>query len=102
MRTGGTGTELWGEGSAKLATLRGGIIADVAKLRDMGVLQQGELENIEKQLPDPTSWTGPLQNNASTLSAYKALQEQFQQKRAAYLKAHPWMVPPPPAGFTPR
>lgn len=102
MRTGGTGTELWGEGAAKLSTLRGGIIADVAKLRDMGVLQQGELENIEKQLPDPTSWTGPMQNNKSTLAAYKALQDQIKVKQANYVKAHPWMVPPPPAGFTPR
>lgn len=102
MRAGGTGTELWGEGAAKLGTLRGGIIADVAKLRDMGVLQQGELENIEKQLPDPTSWTGPLQNNNSTLAAYKALQDQIKTKTANYIKAHPWLVPPPPPGFKPR
>jgi hypothetical protein len=102
IRTGGVGTELWGENAATYSTLRGQIIADVAKLRDMGVLQAGELERIEQQLPDPSGLMAPLRRNKSIARGYAELQEQFKLKRQQHLSANPWLIPPPPPGFTPQ
>ena len=98
IRMGGSGTELWGENAARMSTIRGQIIANVAVLRNMGVLQGGELENIEKMLPDPTAWSGPFQRNKSTTAAYKELQRQFEQKLVSHREANPWLLPAPPPG----
>jgi hypothetical protein len=102
VRVGGVGTELWGEDAATMSGLRAGIIADVAKLRDMGVLQSGELENLEKQLPDPGGVGSVLRRKSSIVKSYEELSRQFREKRASHLKANPWLtpaVPPPPPGF---
>ncbi|MDH5276940.1 MAG: hypothetical protein OEW88_11005 [Gammaproteobacteria bacterium] len=53
---GASGTELVGPRANNLRFLRGNVLADVAALRNLGVLQPAELENLEAQLPDPTSW----------------------------------------------
>lgn len=102
VRVGGAGSEAWGEKSATYSTLRAGIISDVAKLRDMGVLQAGEMANLEDQLPDPGSWQSTFRRNSSMVKAYQELGDQFKAKRSAHLKANPWMVPPPPAGYRPQ
>lgn len=54
---GASGTELFGARANTLRFLRGNVLSDVASLRNMGVLQPAELENLESQLPDPTSWS---------------------------------------------
>lgn len=56
-QVGPSGSEGTGPQATTLKFLRGNVIARVAKLRNLGVLQPGELENIEEQLPDPTSWS---------------------------------------------
>lgn len=99
VRKGGIGSELWGDNAAKYSTLRGQIIADVAVLRDMGVLQSGEMERIEDQLPDPSKWTSGLRRNKSMSKSYQELGDQFKVKSAAHRQANPWLDPPPPAGF---
>jgi len=103
VRIGGAGTEYGGQTAARMSTLRAGIISGVAKLRDMGVLQPGEMENIEEQLPDPTSLKSNLTlTRQSTFgAAYGELNKQFKAKARAHLKANPWLVPTMPAGFKP-
>ena len=81
-----------------MSTIRGQIIANVAVLRNMGVLQGGELENIEKMLP--TGWSGPFQRNKSTTAAYNELKRQFEQKLVGHRKK-PWLLPAPPPGTLP-
>lgn len=101
IRTGGAGSELYGEKAAELSTLRAEVIADIAKLRDLGVIQQGEMEGIDKSLPDPTSWASAvgLNRNASTVKAYETLREQFKNKQTAHRSSNPWLIPPPPPGY---
>lgn len=53
---GPSGTELTGPAAATLKFQRGNIIARIAKLRNLGVLQGFENVAIEEQLPDPTTW----------------------------------------------
>ena len=79
IRMGGSGTELWGEQAARMSTIRGQIIANVAVLRNMGVLQAGELENIdedvarpdrvERAVPAQQEHHGGLQGTASASSS---------------------------------
>lgn len=98
VRVGGAGTTLSGETAGKLSSQRAKIIADVAVLRDMGVLQAGELENIEKQLADPTSAWSYGRTTAGTTKAYDELQKQFKDRLKAHRDANPWLLPPPPPG----
>jgi hypothetical protein len=99
VRSGGLGTEMFGENAGKYSALRAAVIADVAKLRDMGVLQAGELERLEEQLPDPSSKWGPLQQNSKTKKSYEELRQQFRAKRDSHVQANPWLLPPVPPGF---
>lgn len=98
VRIGGTGTELTGEKAGELSTLRAKIVADVAKLRDMGVLQAGELERIEEQLTDPTGWASGLKSNSRIAKGYETLSGQFGDKLKAHRNSNPWLLPPPPPG----
>src|ERR1700752_232235 len=98
VRRGGTGTELTGEKSSQLSTMRSQIVADIAVLRNLGVLQAGEMKNIEDVLPDPTAVTSSWRANKSTQAAYETLLGQFQGKLKDYREANPWLLPPPPKG----
>lgn len=102
VRMGGVGSEMWGENAARYSTLRGQVISDVAALRNMGVLQAGELERIEEALPDPTAWGSALRSNKSMGRGYQELRDQFRRKRGEHLNANPWLVPPMPPGFQPK
>lgn len=99
VRIGGTGTETHGDQAARLSQMRGAIISGIAKLRDMGVLQAGEMERIEDELPDPTGWGSVLKRNKTIEAAYDELRKQFRSKQRGHLEAHPWLVPPLPPGF---
>jgi hypothetical protein len=99
IRTGGVGTEAYGENAARMSMKRGQIISAVAKLRDMGVLQQGEMENLEEQLPSPAGWGSKLKKNSSIVASYDELRKQFRAKAARHIEANPWLVPALPPGF---
>ena len=47
---------LGGEAAQKMVQTRAAVIADVFLLRNMGAPQSFEMENVESQLPDPTSF----------------------------------------------
>jgi hypothetical protein len=101
QRKGGVGSELYGENAAKYSVLRGQVIADVAKLRDMGVLQAGEMERIEEQLADPTTWGAMFTGNRRMGKGYEELRKQFKEKREQHFRANPWLIPSVPAGYEP-
>jgi hypothetical protein len=99
IRVGGTGNEISGERAGELSSLRAKIIADVAVLQNKGVLQQGELEMIEKQLSDPTKLLADFTSTkGGTVKAYETLQQQFRDKLVAHRNANPWLLPAPPPG----
>jgi hypothetical protein len=54
-KAGASGTEWIGDQANMLRFQRGNVVAGLAKLRNLGVLQPGEYEILEQQLPDPTS-----------------------------------------------
>jgi hypothetical protein len=67
-KSGPSGTEFFGPDAALLELQRGTILSRVAALRNLGVLQPAELENLDSQLPDPTSM---LRNLFSTMTAFE-------------------------------
>jgi hypothetical protein len=66
---GPTGTEWTGPAATAIEFKRGNVISALAQLRNLGVLQPGEYETIEKQLPSPTA----LLRNLQGLAAYTPL-----------------------------
>ena len=101
VRMGGVGTETHGEDAQRLASKRGAIIAEIAKLRDMGVLDKNEYERLDDQLPDPSGWTSILKNSKNAAIAYEQLQQEIRGKVKTHMTAHPWLVPSVPAGYQP-
>jgi len=101
VRDGGTGTELYGEQAARMSMIRSQIMADIGKLQNLGVLNPGDVERLDKTLPDPTSWHGPITSNSSIVAAYQQLQQEFRNKLANHRDANPWLLPPPPPGTVP-
>ena len=75
-----TGTEMFGGDSARFGILNQKIVSGVAALEDLGVLQEGERENIEKSLPNPGSFKAGLTANSTIRDAYGQLQGLFQTK----------------------
>ena len=83
-------TELFGENSGTIRQLYAQAVADVAKIREMGVLQPGEMKNIEDRLVDPSSWS-------SVLTAKKTVQAQYDELRKSYAdKLRGMGIAPPP------
>jgi hypothetical protein len=102
VRAGGSGsTALTGEKAAELSSLRAELISDIAKLRNLGVLQGGEMERIDEALPDPTKVGSLLSSDAYTFKAYGTLKDQFKAKAATHRTANPWLLPAPPPGTRP-
>lgn len=101
VRTEGMGTELWGQNAAKYSVLRGQIISDLGKQREMGVLDQKEYDRLVDQLPDPTSMGSLLTRNSTMQAGYQELRKQMRGKRKEHLRANPWLVPTVPKGFEP-
>ena len=75
-----TGTEMFGGDSARFGILNQKIVSGVAALEDLGVLQEGERENIEKSLPNPGSFKAGLTANSTIRDAYGQLMGLFQTK----------------------
>lgn len=75
FETGGIGSD--NELSGKQAQRFRALLAAVAKVDNKGVLQQGELEQLLKDMPDPTS-TGITSSNTKTLASYDQILEQLE------------------------
>lgn len=75
-----SGTEFFGAESGKQAVTYGQIISHIAKLRDLGVLQQGEAERLEEQLTDPSGLSGAVTRNETIRAQYNQLLKFFQHK----------------------
>lgn len=100
VRTGGQGSELYGDKAKQYSVLRGQIIADVAVLRNLGVINDKEGERLANELPDPSSFfDGTMSFNTSTVKAYETLGEMFRGKIKSHRRANPWLEPPLPPGF---
>jgi hypothetical protein len=99
--------EIWSEKGGAVETNYGQMTANIAKLRDMGVLQPGELANIERTLPKPSAMQSLAIPTKYTKGAWneldRLLDEKVEKKRAQYKN---WPLnyggnrPPPPPGFT--
>jgi hypothetical protein len=97
VKTGGMGaTELWGEDAAKFSQLRSQVIADVAVLRNLGVLQGAEWEKIDEVLPDPTKLGSVFRRQDSTAKAYKTQRDLFRDATQRHRNSNPWLLPPVP------
>jgi hypothetical protein len=97
VKTGGIGsTELWGEDAAKFSQLRSQVIADVAVLRNLGVLQGAEWEKIDEVLPDPTKLGSVFRRTDSTAKAYKTQRDLFRDATQRHRNSNPWLLPPVP------
>jgi hypothetical protein len=97
VKTGGMGaTELWGEDAAKFSQLRSQVIADVAVLRNLGVLQGAEWEKIDEVLPDPTKLGSVFRRQDSTAKAYKTQRDLFKDATQRHRNSNPWLLPPVP------
>jgi hypothetical protein len=102
-----SGTEVYGAESKRQGVRQAQIVSGVAKLRGLGVLQPGELENIEASLPNPSTFRGAVAGNKATSSALKQLRASFVAKRHATAQlTQDWpgfgdegpSTPPPPPG----
>jgi hypothetical protein len=98
VRSGGQGSELFGPKAQEYTTLYSSIVADVAKLYNKGVLQQGEMEEIQRALPNPSDWGAGVTGNKRMGKAYADLADQWKVKGATHVKANPWLAPALPAG----
>lgn len=72
---GSEGLPLWSNQTmrGKMANLYGSIVAAIAAKRGMGVLQPGEITNIERQYPNPSSPESLVTPNKRMIGAYKGL-----------------------------
>ena len=74
------GTEAIGETSATMRGLYGDILAAVAEAQNKGVLQQGELEEMKEQLPNPGEWKSLRLSNDRIKAAFVQKLEQIRDK----------------------
>ncbi len=74
------GSEAFGDKSKVMSNLYGDIIAAVADLQNKGVLQQGEMEQVQQALPNPGDWGSTFTANDSILAAYEQFLSQLESK----------------------
>jgi hypothetical protein len=93
--------ETGAEGGRMAAGPRQTVIAGLAALNNMGVLQPGELAVLEQQLVDPTSWGSLAQSNSTALGKLEGVKERFVKASKAASSRTPGAssAPPPPEGF---
>lgn len=66
------GTEIWpGEAKGTMSNLYGAILSDVAKARNLGVLQPGELDFIQMQIGNPSDINSLLVGKEGMTAQYK-------------------------------
>lgn len=99
VRVAGSGSQIRGSDTkGRLSSMRSKVIADIAVLRKLGVINDKEGERIENQLTDPTSAWSLLSDKDTTTGAYSELREQFRGKLQDLRISNPWLLPPPPPG----
>ena len=76
------GTETWGNVSGQMAVLYGQILARVAEAQNKGVLQEGELEMIKEQLPDPSTIPSSTTSNKRMIASYTTLKNILESRRS--------------------
>ena len=97
------GTETMpGPVKARMASLWGMATSDVAKARNMGVMQPGELAAVQSQMPDPSA-IGSMFSGASgeALGAYQQLLEEqmvIHQRNQSMFGRWPGLQRAPPVG----
>lgn len=87
------GEESYGE----LRAMHGNFTQLINKIDLNGVLNEGDIENIVKRLPDPTSWRGGDVGETAFLAATRQLREFIAEKRRAAQEriSRPGSPPPP-------
>jgi len=74
------GTELFGEVSGQMEAIHGAILGDLKNMFELGVLQQGDIEFLNKLVPDPTT-LGNVKTGRKRLQAqYGRLMQEVQDR----------------------
>ncbi len=86
-----SGSEMFGAEAGRQGLRYRNIVAAIAQLQNLGVLQEAEAERLENSIPDPSSITGATTSNDRMIAAYEELQKLFQNKlRGANRKYSLW------------
>jgi hypothetical protein len=72
--------------------------ADIAKARNLGTPQQGDLELMERSIPDPTSWGSKLKTGEQMKAQADALRLEY-LNRMRSLQNQPGVNPTDPLGL---
>jgi hypothetical protein len=90
-------TELVGTAAGEMSALYGQLTAHVAKMRDLGVLQEGERQAIEAKMPDPTSLGSLVSPKSSALGNYRMSRRLLEAKLRQLQRAYSgWGLGPQP------
>ena len=74
------GSESFGPVHGQMQLLYGQVTAGIAKLRDLGVLQEGEAKRLEEQLTNPASIGGAMTSTDTMKAQYEELLRQYQTR----------------------
>ncbi len=86
-----SGSEMFGAEAGRQGLRYRNIVAAIAQLQNLGVLQEAEAERLEASIPDPSSITGATTSNDRMIASYEELQKLFQNKlRGANRKYSLW------------
>lgn len=66
--------------STKMETLYKGMLANLRKIDELGVLNEADIPQLEGQLPDPTAWT---RSGKNVLDVYQEFKQSLDDKVAA-------------------
>lgn len=66
--------------STKMVTLYKGMIANLRKIDELGVLNEADIPELKGQLPDPTSWT---QSGKNVMEVYQEFKQSLDDKVTA-------------------
>ena len=72
------------EVQGEMSQLYASLMSDIAAMRNMGVLQPGEMEYLQQTLTDPSTWASTFTSTAKILAQFRALREQFQDRINAF------------------
>jgi len=88
-----SGSEFFGIESGQQALAYGQILAHMAQLRELGVLQKSDIEFMQDALTDPSGIDGMFTGNKRMIEGYKTAQRFFQDKlREANQKYALWGI----------
>lgn len=76
----GFGEQQFGEEAGRQGIRYRNVVAHIAALQNLGVLQEAEAERLEASIADPSSVTGATTSDDRMVAAYQELQRLFQRK----------------------